>query len=72
MSASFESETTENASIQNKFVSIHDKTALIGILKSNEKAGILSNKDSIDIEAIIENVDIQQVISSKEVMGIWG
>ena len=79
MSASFESETTENASIQNDFASIgrndasiHDKTALIGKLKNDEKAGKLSNKDSIDIEAIIENVDIKQVISSKEVMGILG
>ena len=48
MSASFESETTENASIQNDFASIgrndasiHDKTALIGKLKNDEKAGIL-------------------------------
>ena len=79
MSASFESETTENASIQNDFASIgrndasiHDKTALIGKLKNDEKAGKLSNKDSIDIEAIIENVNIKQVISSKEVMGILG
>jgi len=79
MSASFDSETTENASIQNNFASIerndasiHDKTALIGKLKSDEKVGILSNKDSIDIEAITENVDIQQMISSKEVVGILG
>ena len=79
MSASFECETTENASIQNDFASIgrndasiHDKTALIEKLKNDEKAGKLSNKDSIDIEAIIENVDIQQVISSKEVMRILG
>ncbi len=43
----------ENARIQNYFASIgqndasiHDKTALIGKLKNDEKAGKLSNKDS--------------------------
>ena len=48
VSASFESETTENASIQNDFASIgqndasiHDKTALIGILKILERQGYI-------------------------------
>jgi ATP-dependent DNA helicase RecG len=76
-SASFESKTTnyasirqENASIQQNDASIHDKNALIAKLHQLVMRSDITVKEAYDIEVIISNVDIMQVITSEEVMKI--
>ena len=74
-SASFNNESTENASIQHKNASIHqndasihEKEGLITKLHELESIKTVTRKDASDAERIIENVEVLQVITAKEVM----
>lgn len=76
-SASFDAESTqnasirrENASIDRNDASIEEKTILIAELQKIAKRGEVSIKAALDMESIIENIDIMQVITSKEIMQI--
>ena len=83
-SASFESKTTENASIQAESASIQiesasiqaenasirQKDALIKRIIQLKEAGTISQKDATNVKTIITDMDIMQVITVKEVMSI--
>ena len=71
MSASFKCETTENASIQNDFASIgrndasiHDKTALIGKLKNDEK--LISEMQDYAINHMTWQPQFEKVLAKAE------
>jgi ATP-dependent DNA helicase RecG len=84
MSASFDPESTQdasiqlqnasiqlqNASIQQNDASIHEKDGLMTKLQELELIKAITKKDASDAEKIIENVDVLQVITAKEVMMI--
>lgn len=70
MSASFEGETTQNASIERKDASIHGKDELLKTLYQAGSTGKMSQKAVLDVQKIIEQTDIMQVITSKEIMRI--
>ena len=83
-SASFESKTTESASIQAESASIQaesasiqaesasirQKDALIKRIIQLKEAGTISQKDATNVKTIITDMDIMQVITVKEVMRI--